>query len=84
MLHKVFYCGKLHNKQSAKVICWFDRLTKAHSNRQATIIMGIRNLLSAHAYDYLVLRVTDWLWRPLYGPAYVHQICVYNCDTLSW
>ena len=32
MLHKVFYCAKVSNKQSAKVICRLDRLrTTAHS-----------------------------------------------------
>ena len=38
MLHKVFYCAKLSNKQSAKVICTFDRLRTAHSNKQTSYI----------------------------------------------
>ena len=56
MLHKAFYCAKLSNKQSAKVICMFDRLRTAHRNRQ-TSHMSIGNLFSAHAIDYIVVRV---------------------------
>ena len=51
MLHKVFYYAKLSNKQSAKVICTFDRLRTAYSNK--TLV----NLLSAHTFAYIVLRV---------------------------
>ena len=36
MLHKVFYYGKINNKQSAKVFCRFDRLRTVHSKRQKT------------------------------------------------
>ena len=32
LLHKIFYCAKVSNEQSAKVICRFDRLRAAHSN----------------------------------------------------
>ena len=36
MLHKVFYCAELSNKQSAKVICRFDGLRVAHRKRQTS------------------------------------------------
>ena len=34
MLDKVFYCARLSNKQSAKVICRFDRHRTADSKGQ--------------------------------------------------
>ena len=51
--HKVFYfvfVQKLSNKQSAKVICGFDRLTTR-----------FWNLSAAHALNYIVLRVNPGL-----------------------
>ena len=49
MLRKVFYSTKI--KQSAKVICRFDRLRTAHSKRQ-TSHMSIENL-SGHPHTWL-------------------------------
>ena len=36
MLHKTFFCAELSNKQSAEVICRFDRLKTAHRKRQTS------------------------------------------------
>ena len=58
--HKAFYCAKLSNKQSGKVICRFDRLTTIQSKR-LTSHMSIRNLSAAHAFNYIVLRVNPGL-----------------------
>ena len=52
MLHKVFYCEKLSNKQSAKVICRFDRAAHSKSNE---------NLPVAHAFDYIVFTMNPGL-----------------------
>ena len=46
---------KLSNKQSAKVICRYDRLGTVHSKRQ-TSHMSIENLSATHAFNYIVLR----------------------------
>ena len=51
---------KLSVKQSAEVICMFDRLRTAHSKRQ-TSCMSIGNLSAIHAFDYVVLRVKPGL-----------------------
>ena len=56
MLIRYSIVQKLSNKQSAKAICMFDRLRTAHRNRQ-TSHMSIGNLFSAHAIDYIVVRV---------------------------
>ena len=45
--------SKKHNKQSAKMICRFDRLRTAHSKRQ-TSHMSFENLLTVHPFDYIV------------------------------
>ena len=45
MQHKVYYCAKISNKQSAKVICRFDS----------------KMLTSAHTFNYIVLRVNHGL-----------------------
>ena len=59
MLHKVFKI-KLSSKQSAKMICRFDRLRTAHSkNKQA--IQIIEHLSATHTFDYIVLRVNPGL-----------------------
>ena len=50
MQHKVFYCAKI-NKQSAKEVFRFNRVTIAHRE----------NLLSAHAFNYIVLGVKPGL-----------------------
>ena len=47
---------KLSNKQSAKVICRFDRLRIAHGKRQRSHT-SIENLSATHAFDYIVVRV---------------------------
>ena len=51
---------KLSNKQSAKVICRFDRLRTAHSKRQKAI-EALENLSSTHAFDHIVLRINAGL-----------------------
>ena len=51
---------KLSNKQSAKVICRFDRLTTSHSNRQKSHI-SIEKLSSSHVSNYIVHRVNHGL-----------------------
>ena len=61
MLHKIFYCAKVCNKQSAKVICRFDRLRKVH--RKGKSHMSTGKLLTAHAFDHIVLRVNPGLTR---------------------
>ena len=48
---------ELGNKQSAKVICWFDKLRTAHSKRQK----AIGKLSAAHIFDYIVLRANPAL-----------------------
>ena len=50
----------LNNKQSAKVICRFDRLITAHSKRQ-TSYMSIRKLIGHHTFYYIVLWVKPGL-----------------------
>ena len=50
MLHKVFYMQKLTNKQSAKVICRFDRLITAHCKRNKPYI-NLENLSATHAFN---------------------------------
>ena len=47
--HNVFYCAKI---ESAKVICRFNGLKTAHSNRQASH-NGIENLSAAQTFDYI-------------------------------
>ena len=62
MLHKVFYCTKLSNKQSAKVICRFDRLRTAYRKSQKGIILcALENLSVTHAFDHIVLKVNPGL-----------------------
>ena len=56
MPHKVFYCAKLSNKQSAKVIYKLDKLRTSHSKRQKSH-MNIEKLTSASAFNYIVFRV---------------------------
>ena len=51
---------KLSNKQSAKVICRFDRLKTSHSKRQKSQ-MSIEKLSSAHTFNYIVLKVNPGL-----------------------
>ena len=51
---------QLSNKQSAKVICKFDRFRTAHSKRQKTI-WALEKLLATHAFDYILLRVNPGL-----------------------
>ena len=51
---------KLSNKQSAKAICRFGRLRTAHSKTQKAIVSN-GNLLAAHAFDYIVLRINPGL-----------------------
>ena len=48
---------QLSNKQSTKVICWFDKLRIAHSKRQK----AIGKLSAAHTFDYIVLRANPAL-----------------------
>ena len=50
----------LSNKQSAKVICRFDRLRTAHSKSQKGIC-ALENLSATHAFDYIVLKVNPGL-----------------------
>ena len=58
---KIFYAmyvrhsivQKLSIKQSNRMICRFDRLRTAHSQRQ-TSHMSFENLLATHAIDYIV------------------------------
>ena len=61
MLHKVFYCAKLSNKQNAKVsvICMFDRLRIAQQESKAICVM--EKILAAHAFDYIVIRINPGL-----------------------
>ena len=47
---------KLSNKQSAKVVCRFDRLRISHTKRQKSH-MSIAKLLSAYAFNNIVLKV---------------------------
>ena len=73
---------KLSNKQSAKVICKFDRLRTAHRKRQKPIGHWKGKCISAHAFDYIVLKVTlAWpvvktLLQPchLFGKSLAHEI----------
>ena len=51
---------KLSNKQSARVICRFDRLRTPHRKRQ-TSHMSIGKLSATHAFYYVVLRVKPGL-----------------------
>ena len=44
-------------KQSAKVICRLDRHRTSHSKRQKSHNIWALKLLSAHAFNYIVLRV---------------------------
>ena len=69
MQHKIFYCVKLSNKQSAKVICRFDRLRTAHSKSQKAIY-AMQNLSTTYAFDYIVLRVKPGLTSCEYVPCY--------------
>ena len=46
---------KLSTKRSAKMICRFDRLRTAHSNRQKAI-WALERLSATHAFHYIVLR----------------------------
>ena len=50
----------LSKKQSANMICKFDRLRTAHRKRQKAI-WALENLLATHAFDYIVLRVNSGL-----------------------
>ena len=61
MQHKVYYCAKLSNKQSAKVICRFDRLRKHYTARDRKSYMSIEKLSSTHTFNYIVLRVKHGL-----------------------
>ena len=54
--NKITIVQKLSNKQSAEVICRFDRLRTTH-NKSPTSHMNIGKLIDAHAFDYIVLRV---------------------------
>ena len=48
---------KLSNKQSAKVICKLDRLRTVHSNSQTSHRRIGKLIISAYAFDYIVVRV---------------------------
>ena len=51
MQHRVFYCTKIKsNKQSAKVICRFNRLRTSYSKRHKGDTR-IENLSAAHAFN---------------------------------
>ena len=50
MKHKELYSKTLSNKQSARVICRFDRLRTAHRKR-------LENLLTIHAFNNVMLGV---------------------------
>ena len=54
------FVNKWSNKQSAKVICKFDRLRTSHSKSQKSH-MSIEKLSSAHPFNYIVLRVNPSL-----------------------
>ena len=62
--HKIFYATQgillLSNKQSAKVICKFDRLRTAHSKSKKAIWV-MENLLATHTFDYIVFRINPGL-----------------------
>ena len=67
MQARIFSCDtrysivqKLSNKQSANVICRFDRLRTAHSKIQKAILV-MENLSAPHAFDYIVFRVNPGL-----------------------
>ena len=60
MLHKVLIVQKLSNKQSAKVICRFDRLRTVHSKSQKAIQV-MENLSATHVFDYIVLKINPGL-----------------------
>ena len=49
---------KLSNKQSAKMICRFDRLRTSHSKRQKSH-MSFERLLSADAFNFIVPDLTS-------------------------
>ena len=51
---------KLSNKQSAKVIIRFDRLRTVHSKSHKSHVSN-GNLLTAHAFDYIVFRINPGL-----------------------
>ena len=51
---------KLSNKRSAKVICRFNRLRTSHSKSQKSQ-MSTEKLSSAHAFNYIVLKVNPVL-----------------------
>ena len=61
MLHKVFYCAKLSNKQNVKVsvICMSDRLRIVQQESKAIRVM--EKILAAHAFDYIVIRINPGL-----------------------
>ena len=51
---------KFKNKQSAKVVCGFDRFRAAQIKTHRAILV-MENLLVAHAFDYVVFRVNPGL-----------------------
>ena len=68
ILHKNTLCytrysivQELSNKQSAKVICSFDRLRTAHSKSQKATIMSHGKLIGHPYIDYLVFRINPGL-----------------------
>ena len=66
MLHKVFYCAKNSNKQSAK-LNRFDRLRTVHRKMQKVIY---EHWSAAHKFNSIVLRVNPGLTsceEPCYG-----------------
>ena len=60
MLHKVFYCAKLSNKKSAKVICRLDKPRTTNSKSKKAIWV-MEYLSAAYAFDYIVLRINPGL-----------------------
>ena len=72
----------LSNKQSAEVICRFDRLRTAHSKSQ-TSHMNIGKLIGAHAFDYIVLRVNPAGLTSCEDLATALHIC-YICTTIIY
>ena len=85
----------LSNKQSAKVICKFDRFRISHSRRQRSH-MSIEKFTPAHAFNYIVLRLTmawpvvktllwplcGWKWvASVYLQISLHHTCGHRNDT---
>ena len=67
--HKIYYAAqgiativqKLSNKQSAKVICRFDRLRTSHSKRHQNHLSFEKLVSSAYAFNCIALRVNHGL-----------------------